>query len=183
MTTFLKNILQLMLSPANGWHEISQEGANPRSLAMRCMVPLFAVAGLSALARLKYAAYLTISGALVAGSAIFVSLFATYVLGVTICVSKLRQFVECELDADTYSTVLVYGLSMLALSEALCNLLPFDMGLPYLLPLAVGLIVWKSSDMLGIRHDKDLTFITFALLTIILPPALIQHVFSWAMNN
>lgn len=183
MTTFMKNILQLVLSPSSGWHDIAADSTNPRALAMKCMLPVFALAGLSALMQLRYAPLLTASEALVTGAAIFVSLFATYALGSTVFAQLLPQFVESQPDADAYSTVLVYALSMLALAETLCNLVPFDMGLPYLLPLAVGLIVWKSSDYLGIKHDKDLVFITFALLTIILPPALIQQLFAWAMNN
>lgn len=172
-----------MLSPSSGWHDISQAGANPRRLAMRCMVPLFAVAALSSFVKLRYAPHFTAAGALVSASAIFVSLFATYAMGMTLFWSMLPQIAGIKSDGNAYPTVLVYGLSMLALSETLCNLLPFDMGLPYLLPLAVGLIVWKSGDFLGVSRDKDLVFITFALLTIILPPALIQQLFAWAMNN
>lgn len=183
MTTFLKNILQLMLSPASGWHDIAQDGANPRRLATRCMVPLFAVAALTTFVQLRYAPHLTAAGAVVTAASIFVSLFATYAMGMTLFASMLPQFVDIKPDGDSYHTVLVYGLSMLALSETLCNLLPFDMGLPYLLPLAVGLIVWKSGEYLGVSRDKDLAFIAFALITIILPPALIQQLFSWAMNN
>ncbi len=147
------------------------------------MLPLFAVAGLSSFVRLTYEPELTAAGALVMCAAVFVSLFATYALGVTVFASKLPQIIESKIDAEAYGTVLVYGLSMLSMAEALCNMLPFDMGLPYLLPLAVGLVVWKSSDYLGICRDKDLIFITFALTTIILPPALIQQLFDWAMNN
>ena len=46
MLKFLKNIFQLILSPGNGWEDISHDGEDPKVLAAKGLYPIIGFASI-----------------------------------------------------------------------------------------------------------------------------------------
>ena len=54
MLKFLKNIFQLILSPGNGWEDISHDGEDPKVLAAKGLYPIIGFASITAFAQFFY---------------------------------------------------------------------------------------------------------------------------------
>ena len=54
MLKFLKNIFQLILSPGNGWEDISHDGEDPKVLAAKGLYPIIGFASIMAFAQFFY---------------------------------------------------------------------------------------------------------------------------------
>ncbi len=178
MLLFLRNILQLILAPSRGWEDISACDTDIATLQRKGMYPLIIAAALSVFVRLIYDPALSIPVLVVMALVVLVSFFGCYFLSVVSFKSMFYRYCSHEPNENKYSTVILYVISLLCLSEIICNAMPVKLGLEYLLPMAVGMIMWKANVYLSVDEDKDLGFIFFAVLTVILPPLLIQSFFA-----
>lgn len=178
MLLFLRNLLQLILSPSLGWEDISGCGTDLAVLQRRGMYPFIALASLSVFVRLIYDPLLSLPVLVVMSLVVFVSYFGCYFLSVVSFKTMFHRYCSHEPSEKKFSTVILYVISLLCLSEVICNAMPVKLGLEYLLPMAVGMIMWKSDVYLSVDEDKDLGFIFFGVVTVILPPLLIQALFA-----
>lgn len=177
MLIFIRNILQLLLAPAKGWEDVSESAANPQELFKRQVLPLLGVAALSILVRLIYNYDLQIIWLLVKAMVIFVSFFVSFFLALVVFKSYFHYFCEGDPNERRFTTVIAYSISLLAIAEIVCNILPVNLGLQYLLPLAVALIFWKADVYLRVRPDRDMPYALFGLCVVILPSAIIRSIF------
>lgn len=178
MLLFLRNIVQLILAPSRGWEDISACGTDVATLQRKGMYPFIIVAALSVFVKLIYDPSLSIPVLVVMALVVLVSFFGCYFLSVVSFKSMFYRYCGHEPSEIKYSTVILYTISLLCLTEVICNAMPVKLGLEYLLPMAVGMILWKSNVYLSVEEDKDLGFIFFAFVTVILPPLLIQSFFA-----
>lgn len=178
MLLFLRNILQLILAPSRGWEDISACDTGVATLQQKGMYPLIVAAALSVFARSVYEPGLTFPVLIVMALVVLVSFFGCYFLSVVSFKSMFYRYCSHEPSELKYSTVIIYVISLLCLSEVVCNAMPVKLGLEYLLPIGVGMILWKSDVYLSVAEDRNLGFIFFGLITVILPPLLIQSFFA-----
>lgn len=182
MLLFLRNILQLILSPSRGWEDISACRTPVHTLMQKGLYPFITLSALSVFAKLLYEPKASIPALIVMCFVTFVSFFCGYFFSRVIFKSMLYHYCYTEPSENKYSTVILYCVGLLALSTLIYNLMPVKLGLQYLLPLVVTLILWKANLYLGIRSDKDFSFITFGIFIVILPPLLIQSLFAWVLS-
>ncbi len=183
MTIFYKNILQLILSPTSGWEDIAASEHKPQELALRCMYPLMGVASLAVFLELFYDPQMQFSTTLVRAVALFASYFVTYFFANACCKEYLSRWVDGEIDDTRCQIMVVYAVSLLALASIVCSLLPLSVGLPYLMPLAVMLVLWKSGTYLHVSRNHELRFVLLLIVAIIMPPLLIQGMFDYILVN
>lgn len=177
MLIFIRNILQLMLAPAKGWEDVSETTIPPQELVKRYMLPLLIVSGLSVFMRLFYDTGCEFLLLLVKAMVIFVSFFVSYYFAIVVFKSYFHYFCEADPNEHKFTTVIAYSISLLALSEIVCNVLPVNLGLQYLLPLAVALIFWKADVYLRVRNDRNMSYALFGLCIVVLPSAVIRSIF------
>lgn len=183
MRNFYKDILQLVLSPDKAWEDIGNEGVDNYSLEHKGLYPLMAVAALSAFAQPLYHSSVTLLDAGVRGAGIFVSLFAGFLIAGKLFAAFSERYANPEADMERAQAVATLGLSLMALSSIVCNLMPVSLGLPFLLPLYSALVIWRSFAYLGVPKDMALGYLVFVMASIAAPPMLIQAVFDFAVNS
>lgn len=177
MLIFTRNIIQLILAPAKGWEDVSETMDTPHDLIKKHLLPLLVTAGLSVFVRFFYDSGCEFLWLLVKAMVIFVSLFVSYYLALVVFKSHFHYFCEGDPNERKYTTVIAYCIALLALSEIICNVLPVNLGLQYLLPLAVALIFWKADTYLRVRDDRNMSYALFGLCVVVLPSAIIRSIF------
>lgn len=183
MTSFYRNILQLILSPTKGWEDVDASKPQPQRLAMECMYPLFGVAALSVFVQMAFKTDIQFSTMFIRAFAVFVSYFVTYFFACALSKQYLSYISDEDDASEKCNTVIVYALSLLALASVVCNLLPLTVGLTYIMPLAVAIVMWKANAYLKVAKDGDSKFILFVILAVVIPPTLIQSMFDYLLVN
>lgn len=180
MFRYLKNLLQLIISPKSAWEDISSEMVPPQRLTAFGLMPLVATASLTVVVRkVLYRPEMDWGSAVILILATAVSYVCSYyVLGRALCARTAAMTVSGEATDHKCRTMEAYVLGLLALVQIVTRLLPPSMALIYLLPAGVSIVMWKSEAYLGIRKDMTLTFYIRGLVCLILPPYLIQGFFK-----
>lgn len=174
-------MMQLMLSPLRGWEDVAACDSDPAVIVRKGVIPSFVIAALSIFAQLLFHLRLDIVDLLVAACVIFVSYFVTLAFASRVFYAKILKW-NPDVDRERCQTVVAYALGLMALTTTVCNFMPITLGLGYLLPLAITLVVWKAMAYLSIPEAKEYEFLTFEFIVITLPPILIQAFYSWALQ-
>lgn len=182
LTTYIKNILQLILSPSRGWEDISSQSISTKEIERELMFPLFVLSGVTILVQYFYNRIDDITNALVTAFVFFISYFATYSFAKMLFSYRMVRYAEGEPNENKNEKVIVYTLSLLSLAAIICNLLPFSFGLRIILPFCIALIGWKADNYLRVKEKDNLSFAFLILFSLVLPPILIQALFDWILT-
>ncbi|MCM1451920.1 MAG: hypothetical protein NC102_06655 [Clostridium sp.] len=181
MVLFFRNMIQLMLSPSRGWEDVAASGQDASTLLRQGVIPSFLLAAGSIFAQLLFHLRLDTVDLFVGAFVIFVSYFVTLALAYRAFYARLKKW-NTRTDQGRCRIVADYALGLMALTTMICNFMPITLGLGYLLPLAITLVVWKAMPYLSVAEDREYDFLGLAFLAITLPPILIQAFFSWALQ-
>lgn len=182
MLKFLKHISQLLLSPGNGWEDISHSGDDPKMLISVGLYPILGLAAITAFVQFFYNSDLDLITLLQCAIAIFVKFFVTYFIATSVFSSILRCWVEGEPNEKKYTTVIIYIIAIMSLITILQNCLPIELSLMYFLYVYVALVIWKSTRYLAIKDKYVLHFMIMAIASIILPPFIISTIFNFIIK-
>lgn len=178
MLKFLKNIGQLILSPGNGWEDVSHSGDDPKVLTSVGLYPLIGLAAASTFLRYFFEPNMELVQLLQQAIIVFVQLFVTYFIASAVFGITLFRWVDGEPNEKKYNTVIAYSLAIVALIFTLENCLPIKLSLTYFLYIYVALVIWKSSRYLAVKTKRVGYFMITAILAIIVMPFLIGALFS-----
>jgi len=181
MMLFFRNMMQLMLSPSQGWDDVAASETDPGRLVRGGLIPAFFIASLSIFAQVLFHIHIDIVDLLVGACVIFVSYFVTMAVASRVFCIKVRKW-NPDVEQERCQTVVAYALGLMALTTTICNFMPITLGLGYLLPLAITLVVWKAMPYLSIPEKKEYDFLVFEFVVITLPPILIQALYSWVLQ-
>lgn len=179
--TYAKQLLQLVLSPSRGWEDIAAAHTDPTRVSAQLMMPSFVVAAASAMLSMLFDPDVTLSDAAIDAVVTFVAYFVSFAIAVQAFRTRLGKYIEGEPDKDRNLTVIVYTLTLLALSTIICNFTPISAIISYILPLLVGLVAWKSASYLQVKQDREFGFAGFVMAFLALPPVVIQSAFAWLL--
>lgn len=179
MASFFQNLVQLVLSPARGWEDISAQMTPPSRLASAGMMPIAWAAGAAWLLQPLYISSGTGWGA---AAVMALATVASYVVTLHVLGPFFLSAAGALTDAGEgsphkFATVQAYVLALLAACQTLVNALPWHMELLYILPAGVSLVLWKAERYLGIREENTIKFYAWGCVLVILPPYLIQGFF------
>lgn len=177
MLLFIKNMLQLILSPGRGWEDISHEGRDPERLVSEGLYPIIGLASVSVFIQKIYHSDFDIVTLLERAMIIFISYYVTLFIARIIFQSCMRKYVDGEPNNNKFTTMTVYSIALMAFITIIDNLLPVHMDMLYLLPIAIALIMWKASAYLAVKKDRDYVYAIWAIVAIIVPPMLLQYIF------
>lgn len=181
--TYAKQLLQLVLSPSRGWEDIAASGVDPKRVSARLMMPAFVLAAASNLPRWLFDSELVISDLVVDAVVTFVAYFVSFAISVQAFRTRLGKYIDGEPDRERNLTVIVYTMTLLAISTIICNFTPFSAIMAYILPLLVGLVAWKSAALLRVKPDSEFGFAGFVMVFLALPPVVIQSAFAWVLSK
>lgn len=181
MLHFLKCMLQLILSPRNGWEDISLDDDRrtyPTAASYYIFIGVVAASWLIQWAyHPAYFDAVNVTELVIVTYAVF---FISYFVGTFVMSVALETLVRegIEIDEHRTRTFAIYSLALLSAVLLLGLLLPTSTPVVWFLPLYVLVIMWKGGGYLHIAHDKTGWFVTVAFLGVLLPPMLMGLLFK-----
>lgn len=180
MSSFPKMLLNLFLSPAKGWEDIDDDSPDTRRLLTRGFLPLVCLTALSvgvqAFYHQEWAASVLILNAIV----IFGKFFISYYAAILLMGILLPQITASGGYSDSRtSNFCLLSLSVLAFIAIVENCMPEGLPLVKFLPLYAIVIMWQGRGYLSIPTSQGVRFILSAVVSIMIPPLIIDLMFSF----
>lgn len=170
MLQYLKNLFQLILSPAKGWEDVSASVSSPESLVKDGFYPLLGIASLTEFVRLFYYG----NGGFVTVLELAIALAGSYFISYYISRMLLEHYLKSHVGGDINPTKInifsLYALGMLLIIEIIENVLPTDLTLVKFLPLFVALILYKGAAYMSVKQNHELRFLLISALSLIAVP-------------
>jgi len=176
MLAFLKNILQLIISPDNGWEDVVRV-SSPRR-AMRCMAWIVAVAAMSVFIQLLYSVHNPVMVLCQRSVIIVVSLWATYFIGDFIMTQWLPRINDGMYDERLSWLLPSYAASLLSLQVILTNVLPLTFAILELWPIYVVIIMWRAMKVLELPEGATGKYLLVIIVAFIVPSQLLPRLFN-----
>ena len=174
MLTLLKYIIQLILSPSNGWEDIAKRDPDPDKLLSEAVYPLLGIAAASEFFGLAYGTA-TLPQALIGAINIFGSYFITIFIARLLFDMYLEKLAGGEVNKRRSSTLILTGVSIMAFFKIIENCLPWGLLIVKFLPLYAILVLSKGTEYLGLTKRKELKFTALAGIAIVAVPLLIYY--------
>lgn len=177
MKTYLRHLIQLILSPRNGWEDIEKADVDPSLLLGRGYYPLIAIAALSVYFKAvwTHAAFLQLFFEMIVW---FVVFFVGYFFGVFVLSLFVEPMVDGKYDDDRCHTFVAYTLGIEAVIAIICQCLPVTTLVLFFLPCYVALVEWKGVGYMKIKPVKVGLFMILAIFGVLLPPYILYYIFS-----
>lgn len=171
MLRYLKNMLQLFLSPVKGWEEVARENVSPNALMDKGFYPLTAIVAITAFCKGFYGmAPFDIVTQLLTAITQFLALFLGVMVGRATFESLLSQFTGQPVNVLRAHTVVVYCIGLMALIQVIINLCPIELPVLWFLPAFVAIVAWQSRMYLEVKSELSMKFFIFAAAVLIVAP-------------
>ena len=178
MLTFCKLLFQLILSPVQGWADISYASLPVKRLTSHGFYPLLALTSLTGLLFGVYhpsaMSWTTLIEKVIVE---FVKFFVSYYVAVYLFSSYIHRFSDAEPSEKRNHTFIIFSLSLLALMDLLQNCLPIQLTVISFLAIYVAVVMLRGVQYMAVSKERTEGFMIFSVLTIILPPYLLGGLF------
>lgn len=183
MLRFLKNLMQLILSPGNAWDDIARAGESVEMLRSRGLYPLTGVAALSVFLQGLYHVDMGISEMLVGAVVTFMMFFVGYFCGVFILTTAMpgMQAPGTHTGERRINTLAIYCTGLLELIVIIANCVPITMALTIFLPLFLVVVIYKGAKYMRVDPHHTARFVALAAVGLIVIPYLLQYLFDLAL--
>jgi len=181
MLHFLKHLIQLLISPGNGWEDISHQGSDAKRLAIEGLYPFLGITAISTFIGLFYDPDLNLVIALQRSIVTFIQYFVTYFVAIFLFSAYLNKCVEGELNEKRNMTFITYSIASLALIKIIENCIPIELSLLQFLPVYVAVIMWKGSRYMAVKSNKVGQYMILTISSIIIPVYLIKYLFDFIL--
>lgn len=175
---YIRDMIQLILSPVKGWEDISFDGYDSRDLLVKGFIPLIAVTSLSVFMKLIYVADASAVVLLQQAIICFLKYFASYFLANFVFTLYLPLYVDGDFSLKKCCTFIIYGLSLLAFVNLLQNCVPVDLAVLYIMPIYALYILWRGIRYLSVSFNGVGYFLIMTICAVIFPPYLLQYLFN-----
>lgn len=170
MLLYIKQLIQLLLSPARGWEDISSEARTAEEIQRTGFYPWIGVTAVSQFVRLFYdhdATFVSeLQGAIAIAGALFISLY----LGRLFLDIILPKHVDKKINLAKVNIFSVYLIGMIGLYHIVSNLIPTSMTFLNFLPLLSLLIIFKAIPFVGVPEDRSVAFMTLSAIALMVIP-------------
>lgn len=173
MWRFIQRIIQLILSPARGWEDISAAVQRPEDIERNGFFPWIGIVAASEFLPLFYNPELSFFTALLSAIAVGGAMFASLFLSKLFLDITIYRNVDANINAVKLHTFAIYLLAINGLFIIFDNAMPASMTFLHFLPLISILVIVKSATYLGIRSDNMMTFLGISIIALIIIPVLL----------
>lgn len=175
---FIRDSLQLILAPSNGWEDVAYDDLETRPLLLKAFIPWLVILSLSSLTVRFFNPEQTWLITCHTMIVMFLKYFITYFLAgfaMTIYMPVLTKNADRERLNNIF---LIFSLGLLALIDLIANLIPIDLAVLNFFPLYVLYIMWKGARFLKVVPAHSGGFVILSLFAVIVPPYLLKMLFS-----
>lgn len=148
-------ILDILLNPVNGWKRLHSLRLSPGYVAMRSLLPMAALAGLSKFADLIYDGRESFATLFSSSLIYFLAFFFGYFLIRAVSDFILPSYARENMRSDKGRNFLLVVLSTLAFFFSLPNIFPMLEPILVFLPLWTLYIIFRGMKALRIKKDKE----------------------------
>lgn len=175
-------MLQLVLSPRRGWEDIAVDNVQSRRLLLGGYIPLIIVTALTCVPGFWYHSDATVTGVIQQSVSCFVKFLAGYYIASFFFSLYMPSCTGGEVNPNKNATFIIYSLGLLSMMNILTNLLPMVPDMLYLIPVYIVFIMWRGITYMEVKFNGVLTFMILNLLTVIVPPFLIQYLLNLCVD-
>ena len=179
MLSYLRHMIQLILSPARGWEDVA---AHPilRSEAFRHgLIPLIVTSGLSVLFRALYQIHTSFVHLIPNAVIGFLQYFLTYLIAQVVLTAYLPRITsDGQVDEYRLTIFLCFAVGQMSMIGILANLMPMNLTLVEFLPLYVAVVMFKGREYLGVRSDVVGGYAGATVLSVIMPIYLFEFILN-----
>ena len=175
---YLKDMLQLVLSPTHGWEDISYDRPEPRKLLLSGFIPWIILTAVTYLLQGIYDSTITPLNLVLGVIVTFVRYFITYFLAVflfSLFMPRLSGFRTVEKHSQIF---IMFSLGLLALMTLVKNCMPIDLAILNFFPLYIILIMWRGARYMKVTPPALTPFVALNVFTIIVPPMVLYMFFN-----
>lgn len=177
MWKFFKNMVQLVISPDNGWEDVLQS-SNP--LRARYMMGwMIVLAALSCSISMIYFPHITLLTVVQRAIVTMVVYWATVFIADFVLSWAFPRFGDGVLDERAMSIVISYTVSLLTLQTMLSSLLPMTFAMLELWPVYVVVILWRAMKCLRFGSVVTGRYLVAVIIAFILPSQLLMRAFNY----
>lgn len=181
MLSYLKYLVQLLLSPLNGWEDLADTNPDSEKLLRRGFYPLLAITAATEFIGLFYNKGIGIDvfiiRAIIDLGAFSVALYLSRLV-MEAFVRPLIASADAEVARNRLSVAVLMAFGEMLLIQILRNALQADITILKFMPLYIILILYKAEQYLNIKPDEILRFTLLASLATLAVPALISYILS-----
>ncbi|MBO4954808.1 MAG: hypothetical protein J6C77_00200 [Muribaculaceae bacterium] len=175
---YIRDMLQLMLSPKKGWEDVSADGFDPAVLFRTGFLPLVLLA--AAAGMLQWAYHTDVSWWIWVERSLvdLLKLIATYYIASFVFTLYLPTCVDGGYNDTKCMTFITYGTGMIALITLIINCMPMTFSVLYMMPVYALYVLWRGLHYMSVSFNGVGTFIMLIIFSLILPAYLIQALFN-----
>lgn len=175
---FLRDSLQLIISPKNGWEDIAYDDSDVQRLITGGFIPWLVIASLVSLLGLYYTQSFSVLSVLHSLISTFLVFFIGYYISVALFSFYMPSLTHGDSIESHNNTFLLYNVALLATIGIIRDALPIDLAMLNFFPLYVLYIMWRGARYLKVSRLEQGRFILLSLIGVIVPPYLLQVLFS-----
>lgn len=175
MLSFLKYLIQLVLSPGNGWEDLAKESPDPEELTRRGLYPLLGIAAITEFLALIFHRHIRLADVLVRAIADFGAYFVSIFIARLIFELYLRKLTGATPEPRRTATLTVTGIGLMVVIQIISNCMPWNLVLLKFLPLYVILVLYKAAPYIGVDKRSELNFIGLSAAAIVAVPLLLYY--------
>lgn len=174
MLQFLKNLLQVMISPDKGWEDVALANNKADVELFPHYVAFAGIASFTSLFAFFYAFTDTSALHIILGAVI---VFLQYVIGYFVSffvfVNFFRRFFTGGVNENKVRTFCIYCLSIFAFFTIISNLIPQTIPVMQCLNLYIVVVVWKSCRYMLVDDSRTLPYVVLASVALFFPQFLV----------
>ena len=175
MWRFYKNIIQLIISPDNGWEDIQQTSRPERAtLGAIWMIIVVAVSPLLHFFYMNDVTWLTVVKEAIM---IEISMGLTFFIAGMVMNNWIPRLNGGEEVRDKVTIFDAYVTSLLSLQILITNILPLSFAILTLWPVYVAVIMWRGMSFMEIESRCTGKYIAVAILSLIVPSQVLVKLF------
>ncbi len=179
MVKYLRYLIQLIVSPGEGWKDIAADKhLVSNKVAFSGLLPWLIVVALTSFVPLLYGHLVSFSDCLLNGLVNFGKFILAYFMAPLIMGAFVDSAAGAPVDDDRLHILTAFSIGLLGAIAVLENCMPVRMTILHFLPFFVGIIIWKGTGYLGVSQQHTGTFMILALLCILAPP----YIIGWLLG-
>lgn len=175
MLTFLKYLIQLILSPASGWEDIERTAPDAETLSRRGLYPLMALTAAAEFLTLFYARHAALGEIIMRAVCDFGTYFVSLFIAKLIFELYLGRLCDVKPAPERVALLTVCGIGLMVLVQLLCNCLPWSLVIFKFLPVYVVLVLYKAIPYIGVRKADTMRFVGLSAAAIVAVPLILYY--------
>lgn len=171
---YLRDMVQLVMSPVHGWEDISYDNPDLRRLMTKGWLVWLLVASCTVVLRPAYMGNFEWFDAMARFLATFIKFFVTFYIGGFMFSAFMGVITQGAGVERLNNTLIVFSVGLLIMIDVIKNCLPVDISMINFFPLYVLYIMWRGERFVKVAAGRQLQYVALSFVSVILPPYLIQ---------